>query len=150
MNETNNQRRCPTKRIWLCLSACLSACAVEGPAEETAAAASEQRVLIDVRATDGLERIHQAAGALATSCHGTTTCPGGIVIGGFFTIECGAQFCSTQGCGKCLPLGDPDCTLKSLLRQPREQYQPFVMPDGTVCLAYHPTTPLDVSCSCFP
>jgi hypothetical protein len=134
--------------IWLCASACLAACAAETSYDSsgrsslddnTAETTSElgAPVLVDARASDGLDRIHSTAvAASAAACHGTTSCPGGTLISGTFTVDCGSPVCGLTGCGKS-SLG----VLKVFKEQPREQYQAFAMPNGTVCLAYHPTIP---------
>ena len=131
--------------------ACITACVTPGGErdllvgdpddEEVAGAADGAPVSIDARATDDPEHIRAAAlSASLAACHGYTTCPGGLIIGDLQGVNCGAPFCSTQKCGK----SDDWRTLK----QPREYYRPYAMPDGTVCLAYQPGTATNISCSC--
>jgi hypothetical protein len=131
--------------IWLCASAFVAACAAEAPRDVSSSGAVDDSeseatselglaVMINARASDSLERIHaEAVATSATACHGTTSCPGGVLISGTFTVDCGAQVCGITGCSS---IGG---VLKNHKEQPREQYQAFAMPDGSVCLAYHRT-----------
>jgi hypothetical protein len=130
---------------WLCASAFVAACAAEVPRNGSSGSAVDDSeseatselglaVMVNARTSDSLERIHaEAVAASAAACHGTTSCPGGVLISGTFTVDCGSPVCGTTGCGK------TGGTLKVFKEQPREQYQAFAMPDGSVCLAYHRT-----------
>jgi len=103
-------------------------------------------VIVDVRASDGLERIHAAAiAASAPACHGTTQCTGGTAIppGTSLTVECGAVQCGTTGCGK-IGIGP----LRAHQEQPQEAYFAFVMPNGDTCLAYNPSSPRSLTACC--
>ena len=141
--------------IFLCACALVTACMTSssGPDEELESRVGDPDeaptapiggapVLIDARATDDLDRIHAAASSASlTSCHGTTTCPGGLPISSFYTVSCGAPYCSNQGCLK--------SEFYTVKKQPRESYQAFAMPDGSVCLAYQPATAANAGCTCY-
>jgi hypothetical protein len=148
--------------IWSCVGVFVAACAAESPSEESDSNAEESKrnsssydesalttdsyptILIQAKATDSLDHIQREAIAVsAAACHGTTTCPGGLPISGFFTLHCGSPMCSTTGCGK------PDVGPPRVFKvQPRERYQAFSMPDGAVCLAFQPTQNLQLNTCC--
>lgn len=140
--------------IWLCASVCLAACAAEPSGEvgrssvddSEAEATSElgSPVVLNLRASESLDRVHsEAIAASAAACHGTTSCAGGVLISGPFTVDCGSPVCGLTGCGK------PDIgPLRVHKEQPREQYNAYAMPNGLVCLAYHRTIPGLLSTCC--
>src|SRR5262249_41645345 len=138
--------------IWLCASLCVAACAAETPYDASGRSSLDESettselgaaVVVNARASDSFERIQAAAvAASAAACHGTTSCAGGTLIRGTFTVDCGSPVCGLTGCGK---LGTSNKVFKE---QPREQYQAFAMPSGLVCLAYHPYIPQLLTTCC--
>jgi hypothetical protein len=109
--------------------------------EEEVIEADAPPVLLDVRATESPARIHEfALTASLTACHGTTYCTGGVLISGYYTVNCGAPYCSSQSCAK--------SDIWTVKKQPREMYRAYAMPDGSVCLAYQPALAANAGCSC--
>jgi hypothetical protein len=139
--------------IWLCASVCLAACAAEPPSEANRSSVENEAevtsdlssaVVLNLRASESLDRIQgEAIAASASACHGTTSCPGGVFISGPNTVDCGSPVCGLTGCGK-VGIGP----LRVHKEQPREQYNAYAMPNGLVCLAYHPTISTLLSTCC--
>ena len=119
----------------MCMMACVAPDADLTPVADTP-------VLLDVRATDGPERIHAAAqSASLSACHGYTTCSGGTLLNlSYITVNCGEPYCSTTSCAV-----SPRAKVK---KQPRERYRSYAMPDNTVCLAYEPATHTEIPFTC--
>lgn len=124
--------------LWMCACACLSACALEAPGElvdedtglEIAAPG-------DVEATRGAEddaAIWRSEAALA-ACHGTITCPAVGTPGNWSMLYCGSSRCISQTC----QLHCPDCEIKRVREQPREQKREWRRSDGSIaCIEYRP------------
>jgi hypothetical protein len=144
-------------KLMICLlCTCMMACVAPDPErdpqvhrladpldDEVATAFGGTPVLLDVRATDDPGRIEAAAQAASlTACHGYTTCDGGVLIpdGSYIYVDCGEPYCSNTRCAKSLDL--------KVMKQPRERYRAYAMPNGSVCLAYEPATHTAIPYSC--
>jgi len=141
--------------IWFSVIGCMAACATDNGGNAPERGSSDYQegaltseltapVIVNVRVTESPERILQAAtAASAAACHGTTTCDGTVLPGGFITVACGAPVCGLDGCGK----SGPD--LLSVHKvQLQERYQAFATPAGTVCLQYQPTISILLQTCC--
>lgn len=82
-----------------------------------------------------------ATPALASACHGATTCPGYLSCAGWSPfIDCDSTFCGYDSF--CEAKGT-DATL-----QPREKYRVCSMPGGASCTEYSDTYSFRVHCGC--
>jgi hypothetical protein len=122
---------------WIVSSICVAACATGQPSDssETSTSTGElgAPVILSARPDVGEAEINaQAIAASAPACHGTTSCPGGVVINPTpMIVDCGPHTCGGPGC----PAKNPTHTQ---LVQPQEHYVSYSV-GGSVCLAYAPS-----------
>lgn len=148
--------------LWMCACVCLTACAIENPGElidgETALAEESglDPAELDIALASDMEATDVGAtddGAvwtgteIAAACHGTVSCTQGIP-GNWVTTFCGTPSCTNQGCSPGCDPADPDCEIKRIYKQPREQRRDWCDAEGNIiCREYRPY-PAYQTCTC--